>query len=106
MINIQNKNNECFRYYLFRFLNPAKKKQQKKKKKKKEFAKQLNFKQVKFPVYKKVYAKIEKQNNICINICGYEDETPYHIIFIFQNNLLRNILIYYHYPILKTPIIF
>ena len=30
----------------------------------KEFAKQLNFKGIKFPVNEEDYAKIEKQNNI------------------------------------------
>ena len=41
------------------------------------FEKQLNFKCVKFPVHKKCYEKIDKQNDISINIFGYQDETPY-----------------------------
>ena len=45
----------------------------------KEFAKQPNFKSVQFPVHKKGYTKIEKQNNISINMFGYEDKTPYCI---------------------------
>ena len=44
----------------------------------KEFSKQLNLESVKFPVYKKGYSKIEKQN-ISINVLGYEDKTPYCI---------------------------
>ena len=35
-----------------------------------EFAKQLNFEDVNFPVHKKDYAKMEKQNNISISAFG------------------------------------
>ena len=41
--------------------------------------KQLYFKGVKLFVHKKDYPKIEKQNNISINVFGCEDETPYRI---------------------------
>ena len=34
---------------------------------------------VKFPVHKEDYPKIEKQNNIFINVFHHKDETPYHI---------------------------
>ena len=44
-----------------------------------EFAKQLKFEDVNFPVHKKDYAKIEKQNNISINVFGYEDKIRYRI---------------------------
>ena len=35
-----------------------------------EFAKQLNFEDVNFPVHKKDYAKMEKQSNISISAFG------------------------------------
>ena len=41
--------------------------------------KQFNFKGIKFSVYKKDYAKIEKQNNISITVLDYENKTPYRI---------------------------
>ena len=44
-----------------------------------EFVKQINFKGVKFPVHKTDYGKIENQNNIFIDVFGYEDERPYRI---------------------------
>ena len=44
-----------------------------------EFAKQLNFEDVNFPVHKKDYAKMEKQNNISISAFGQEDKIPYRI---------------------------
>ena len=39
----------------------------------------MNLQNVKLPVYKKDYAKIEKQNNISVNVFGYQDKTPYCI---------------------------
>ena len=45
----------------------------------KEFAIKIDFKDLKFPVHKKDYAKIEKQNNIQYLEFGYEDGTAYRI---------------------------
>ena len=47
-INIQNIDNECFRYCLVRYLNPVNKNSTKIRSVDKELAKQLNFKSVKF----------------------------------------------------------
>ena len=70
LINIQNDGNEYFRWCLLGYLRPVNKNPTKIKNDEKEFAKQLNFKGVRFSVYKKDYAKIEKQNNISINVFG------------------------------------
>ena len=57
----------------------------------KEYAKQIDFKGLKFPVHKRDYAKREKQNNIFINVFGYDDETPYSIYTLNQvTNILTN----------------
>ena len=45
----------------------------------KVFGKKLDLRGIKFPTHKKEYAKIEKQNNISINVFGYGNEKPYHI---------------------------
>ena len=60
LINIQNENNECFRWCLVRYLSPLNKNPAKFRNADRKFAKQLHFKDVKFPVHKKDYAKIEK----------------------------------------------
>ena len=70
LINVQNEDNECFRWCLFRHVNPINKNPAKIRNIDKDFAKQLHFKRIKFPVHKKDYAKIEKQYNISINIFG------------------------------------
>ena len=79
LINIQNKENEYFRLCFVRYLNPVNKNSAKIRNVDKEFAEQLHFKGVEFAVYEKFYAKMEKQNNIFINVFVYEDKTPYLI---------------------------
>ena len=77
LINIQNEDNECFRWCLVRYLNTVNKNPAKIKKTDKEFAKQLN--RGKISAHKKDYAKIEKQNNFSINVFSYGDELSYRV---------------------------
>ena len=58
LINIQSKDNECFRSCLVRCLNPANKNSAKIRNVDREFGRQLNFKGAKFPAHKKDYAKV------------------------------------------------
>ena len=41
----------------------------------------IDYAYIKFPVSKKDYSKIEKRNNICINIFSYENDLvdPVHV---------------------------
>lgn len=57
MINIQNEDHECFRWWLVWYLNPGHKSLTKIRNIDKEFAKQLNIKGVKLPIYKKAMVK-------------------------------------------------
>ena len=68
-----------------------------------EFAKQLNFKGIRFPVHKKYFAKIKKYCNILLVYLVIQ--MKHLIAFILQNKLLESILIHYYSRILKTPII-
>ena len=79
LINIQHKDNECFRWRLVIYLNPVNKNPAKNTNVDNEFAKQLAFKSITLPAHEKDYAGIEKENNIFINVFSYEDETPYCI---------------------------
>ena len=95
LINIQNEDNECFRWCLVRYLNPVNKNPVKILNVDKEFAKQLNFKGVKFPVHKNgKHGKIEKQIFPLIYLIT---KMEHHTIFIIQNKLLKNTMIYYYY---------
>ena len=68
LINLKNKDNECFKRCLIRHLNPQEKYPQKIAKTDKTFASELDYTGIEFPVNQKQYNKIEKQNSIRINV--------------------------------------
>ena len=79
LINLQNKDNECFRWCHIRHLNPQEKHPQRIKKTDKEYISKLDYSSIEFPVTIKQMNKIEKQNNICINLFGYEEKQKFPI---------------------------
>ena len=79
LINMKNEDNECFRWCHIRHLNPQDKYPQRIKKVDKQFIENLDYSGIQFPVTVKQYNKIEKQNEININVFGYEDKQPYPI---------------------------
>ena len=93
LINIKNKDDECFRWCHIRHLNPQKKDHQRIKKEDKRLIGGLNYEGIEFPVSQKHYNKVEKQNSIRINMFGYEKGQPFPIhiskeTFEDQMNLL------------------
>ena len=93
LINLRNKDNECFRWCHIRHLNPQKKDPQRIKKADKAYVEKLDCTGIEFPVSQKQYNKIEKQNSIRINVFGSEKGQPYPIhiskeTFEDQMNLL------------------
>ena len=79
LINMKNEDNECFRWCHIRHLNPQDTNPQRIKKTDKEYINQLDYTGIEFPVTTKQYNKIEKQNEININVFGYENKQPYPI---------------------------
>ena len=79
LINLKNKDNECFRWCHVRHLNPRENNPQRIKKTDKAFMPQLNYQGIEFPVSVKHYNKVENQNSININVFGYEKKQPYPI---------------------------
>ena len=79
LINIKNEDNECFRWCHIRHLNPQDKTPQRIKKSDKEYVDKLDYSGIEFPVTIKQFNKIEKNNNININVFGYEDKQPYPV---------------------------
>ena len=93
LINIKNKDDECFRWCHIRQLNPQEKDPQRIKKEDKKMVNELNYEGNEFPVSQKHYNKAEKQNSIRINVFGYENGQPFPIhiskeTFEDQMNLL------------------
>ena len=79
LINIKNEDNECFRWCHIRHLNPQNKNPQRITKTDKNFIKQLDYSNIEFPVTVKQINKIEKRNNIRINLFGYEEKQKFPI---------------------------
>ena len=68
LINMKNEDNECFRWCHIRCLNPQDKNPQRIKKSDKQYIQDLDYTGIEFPVTTKQYNKIEKQNEIRINV--------------------------------------
>ena len=79
LINIKNKDDECFRWCHVQHLNPQEKDPQRIKRDDKQYVDKLNHNGITFSVSQKQYKKIEKQNSIKINVFGYEERQPYPI---------------------------
>ena len=79
LINMKNEDNECFRWCHIRHLNSQDKYPQRIKKSDKQHIQDLDYTGIEFPVTTKQYNKIEKQNEIRINVFGYENKQPYPI---------------------------
>ena len=74
LINIKNKDQNCLLWCDVRHINPSKEHPERIKKAGKKIAENLDYDGVEFPVQEKDFSKIEKKNNICINMFGYENE--------------------------------
>ena len=79
LINIKNKDDECFRWCHIRHLSPQEKNPQRIKKEDKNMINELNYDGIDFPVSQKHYNKVEKQNSIRINVFGFENGQPFPI---------------------------
>ena len=71
LINLKNDDNKCFLWCHVRNLNPQEKNPQRIKNEDKEFAKKLDYSGINFPLQYNDYNKIEKKNQININVFGY-----------------------------------
>ena len=93
LITIKNKDAKCFRWCHIRHLNPQIKYTERVKKEDKKMINELNYDGIDFPLSEKHYNKVEKQNNIRINVFDHEDGQPFPIhiskeTFKYQMNLL------------------
>ena len=81
LINMNNKDEECFRWCHIRHLIPQIKYPERIKKEDKKMINELNYDGNDFPLSQKHYNKVEKQNSIRINVFGYENGQafPIHI---------------------------
>ena len=73
LINIKNNDNKCFLWCHIRHLNLVTIHSERITKEDKIMINDLDYEGIKFPVSKKDYCKIERQNKICINVFCYEN---------------------------------
>ena len=79
LINIKNKDDECFRWRHIRHLDPQTEHPERIKKEDKQSIEGLNYERIEFPISQKHYNKVEKKNSIRINVFGYENGQPFPI---------------------------
>ena len=77
LINLQNDDNECFRWCHVRHINPDKKDPQRITQKDRKIAQTLDYTGVTFPVTIRDMGRIEKQNKININAYLYNEDGKY-----------------------------
>ena len=79
LINIKNNDNKCFLWCHIRHLNPLKIHPERITKEDKNMINHLDYEGIEFPVSKKDFCRIERQNNICINVFCYENNLTYPV---------------------------
>ena len=78
LINIKS-NNKCFLWCHIRQLNPLKIHPERVTKADENMVSNVDYEGIEFPVSKKDIHKIEKKNNICINVFCYENNLVYPV---------------------------
>ena len=71
LINIKNNDNKCFLWCHIRHLNLVKTHPERITKEQNNMIDDLDYEGIKFPISKKDYCRIERQDNICINVFCY-----------------------------------
>ena len=77
LTNIKSNDNKCFLWCHIRHLNPLDKNPERITKEDKRMINDLDYDGIKFPISKTDYCKIERQNNIFINVSCYENGLTY-----------------------------
>ena len=73
LINIKNKDDECFKWCHVRFINPINIHPERINKKDKEIAKNLDYRGINFSLKERDSEMIEGRFNIDVNVFGYEN---------------------------------
>ena len=96
LINIQNiDDNECFKWSIVRYFNPANHRPTRIAKADKEFAKKLDFKGINFPVKSKSHSQNQKKR-ILLTLMFLTKKIRKNIQSVYQKNAVKkNMLIYY-----------
>ncbi|CAC5384335.1 unnamed protein product [Mytilus coruscus] len=94
IINVQNKNdNKCFLWSILAYLYPVVKNKQRVTNYK-EYEDEISMRGIEYPVAKEDIPKVEKQNNLIINVFALKDQTNrLWIQFMFQIKKVKNVML-------------
>ena len=93
LINIKNKDNECFKWCHTRFINSTNSHLERIKKQDKEIAKTLNYRGINFPMKARDCEIIEERFNINVNVFGYENRVFPLYVSKKSNEQVLNVLL-------------
>ena len=94
LINLKNKDIECFKWCHVRLLNPQNKDGDRMKKEDKKIESTLDYRGINFPVKARDYEIIEERFNINVNVFGYENSIfPFYVSKKFNEQVLNVLLI-------------
>ena len=93
LINIKNKDDECFKWCHVRFINHINIYPKSINKKYKEIAKTLDYRGINFPLKERHYEIIEEKFNINVNVFGYANMTFFTLLIKNGNNESHCVLI-------------
>ena len=93
LINLKNKDIECFKWCHVRFINPQNKDADIIKKQDKEIAKTLDYRGINFLMKVRDYEIVEERFNINVNIFGYRNKI--HPLYVSKksNEQVLNVLL-------------
>ena len=79
LINIENKDTECFKWCHTRFINPTNSHSERINKQDKKIASTLDYRGINFPMKACDYEIVEERFNINVNVLGYQNKVfpPY-----------------------------
>ena len=89
-MNFKNNDQKCFLWCHVKHINPIKIHPERSTQNNKKFANDLNYDGIKFPVREKDFSKIEKKNNVCINV--YCDENKLTFAIYFSDKKFENLM--------------
>ena len=89
-MNFKNNDQKCFLWCHVKHINPIKIHPERSTQNNKKFANDLNYDGIKFPVREKDFSKIEKKNNVSINV--YCDENKLTFAIYFSDKKFENLM--------------
>ena len=93
LINIKNKDTECFKWCYIRFINPTNSHRERINKQDKKIASTLDYRGINFPMKACDYEIVAKRFNINVNILGYQNKIVPLYVSKKSNEKVLNVLL-------------